>query len=242
MKLSIVIPVYNEEKTLLELLKKVESVRMPFFSGQVIEKEIILVDDCSKDKSREILKELEKTGKYKILYHKVNGGKGRALRTGFEHATGDMIIIQDADLEYDPNDYPRLMKPILEGKTQVVYGSRFKSGKGKLKENMHLTYLLHSVGNWGLTMLTNVLFFTRLTDMETCYKLFTRKVLKKIGTLRAQRFDFEPELTAKILKRGFKIKEIPIRYYSRDFDEGKKITWIDGVKAFWYLLKYRFID
>lgn len=242
MKLSIIIPVYNEEKTLIKILRKVESVKLPSVGCSEIKKEIILVDDCSNDKSREILKKLEKKGKYKILYHKANGGKGRALRTGFRHATGDIILIQDADLEYDPNDYPKLLKPILSGKTKVVYGSRFKSSKGKLKEKQHLTYLLHSLGNWGLTQITNLLFWTRLTDMETCYKVFTRNVLKKIGKLRAQRFDFEPELTAKILKRGFKIKEVPIRYYSRDFDEGKKITWKDGVKAFWYLLKYRFTD
>jgi len=242
MKLSIVIPVYNEEKTLLKILKKVEAVRLPKVGGKEIQKEIILVDDCSKDKSRDILAELEKKKKYKVMYHKVNGGKGRALRTGFSGVTGDIILIQDADLEYDPEDYPKLLIPILQRKTKVVYGSRFKSPNGKFKENMHLTYTLHSIGNWGLTAMTNMLFFTKLTDMETCYKVFTRGVLKKVGKLRAQRFDFEPELTAKILKKGFKIKEVPIRYYSRDFDEGKKITWKDGVKALWYILKYRFVD
>jgi glycosyltransferase involved in cell wall biosynthesis len=242
MKLSVVIPIYNEEKTLLKLLGKVESVRLPLIKGKEIEKEMILVDDCSKDRSREILADLEKKGKYKILYHKKNGGKGMALRTGFQHATGDIILIQDADLEYDPNDYPKLLAPILKGETKVVYGSRFKSNKGKLKEKRHMTYILHAVGNWGLTQMTNLLFWTKLTDMETCYKVFTKEVLKKVGKLRAQRFDFEPELTAKILKRGFKIKEVPIRYYSRDFDEGKKITWRDGLKAFWYIVKYRFVD
>jgi glycosyltransferase involved in cell wall biosynthesis len=241
MKLSIVIPVYNEEKTLRKILKKVKAVRLPRVGGSEISKEIILVDDCSKDRSRKILKDLEKKGGYKVLYHKRNGGKGKALRTGFRHATGDIILIQDADLEYDPEDYPKLLRPILVGKSKVVYGSRFKSRKGNLKKD-RFTYSLHSVGNWGLTMITNVLFWTRLTDMETCYKVFTRKVLKRVGRLRAQRFDFEPELTAKILKRGFRIVEVSIRYYSRDFDEGKKITWRDGVKALWYILKYRFVD
>jgi len=239
MKLSIIIPVYNEEKTLLKLLKKVEEVNLPSFKGKVIEKEIILVDDCSKDKSREILKKIEK--KHKVLYHKKNMGKGTALRTGLEHITGDIILIQDADLEYNPEDYPKLIKPILEGKTKVVYGSRFKSKKGHFKK-MHLTYMLHSVGNWGLTLITSILFFTKLTDMETCYKVFTKDVLNKIGKLRAKRFDFEPEITAKILKKGFKIKEVPINYYSRDFSEGKKITWRDGIKAVWYIIKYRFVD
>jgi len=239
MKLSIIIPVYNEEKTLLKLLKKVEEVNLPSFKGKIIEKEIILVDDCSKDKSREILRGIEK--KHKVFYHKENMGKGAALRTGFEHITGDIILVQDADLEYNPEDYPKLIKPILEGKTKVVYGSRFKSKKGNLKK-MHLTYMLHSVGNWGLTLITSILFFTKLTDMETCYKVFTKEVLNKIGKLRARRFDFEPEITAKILKRGFKIKEVPINYYSRDFSEGKKITWKDGIKAIWFIIKYRFVN
>lgn len=242
MILSIVIPVYNEEKTLLKILRKVESVQLPKVAGKEIEKEIILVDDCSRDASRSILNLLEKKGKYKILFHRKNGGKGRALRTGFRHATGDIIMVQDADLEYEPEDYPLLLAPILSGKASVVYGSRFKYGGGKLKENEHLTYFLHLVGNWGLTMATNILYRTRLTDMETCYKVFTRQVLNRVGKLRARRFDFEPEITAKILKRGFRIKEVPIRYYSRTFDEGKKITWRDGLKAFWYLFKYRFVD
>jgi dolichol-phosphate mannosyltransferase len=219
MKLSIIIPVYNEEKTLLKILKKVEDVKLPLINGKEIQKEIILVDDFSKDKSKEILKQVEK--KHKVLYHKINMGKGTALRTGFKHATGDIILIQDADLEYNPEDYPKLIKPILENKKKVVYGSRFKSKKGHLKR-MHLTYMFHSLGNWGLTVITSILFFTKLTDMETCYKVFTRDVLNKVGKLKATRFDFEPEITAKILKNGFKIKEVPISYYSRDFSEGKK--------------------
>lgn len=230
-KVSIIIPVYNEEKYVEKLIELVDSQELP------LKKEIVIVDDYSKDSTRKILKKLEK--KYKIIYHKKNGGKGRAVRTGLENSTGDIIIIQDADLEYDPKEYNKLIKPILNKKTKVVYGSRFKSGQGHLKENNHITYIFHWVGNKFLTELTNLLFFERLTDMETCYKIFTREVYNKILPLRASRFDLEPELTAKILKKGFKIIEIPIKYHSRDFTEGKKITWKDGVKAAFYLLKYR---
>ncbi len=236
MKLSIVIPVYNEEKTLREILQKVEEVKLDNF-----EKEIIIVDDCSKDNSRKILQELAKKKSYKIIFHSKNQGKGAALRTGFSRATGDVILIQDADLEYDPNDYPKLLQPIIEGEAEVVYGSRFKSKKGKLREHS-FTYLMHSIGNAGLTIITNILYFSKLTDMETCYKAFTRRALEQIGPLRARRFDFEPEITAKFLKNGFRIKEVPINYYSRDFNEGKKITWKDGLKAALYLIKYRFTN
>lgn len=235
-KLSIVIPIFNERDTLEKILKKVEEAPTPGFT-----KEIILVDDGSSDGTRDILRVLAKTKKYRIIFHKKNGGKGAALRTGFSRATGDVILIQDADLEYDPSDYPKLLKPIEEGRTEVVYGSRFKSKKGRLKQN-HLTYYLHLLGNTVLTWLTNILYFTKLTDMETCYKAFTKGALEKLGPLRARRFDFEPEITAKFLKNGFKIEEVPITYYSRDFDEGKKITWKDGVKAAFYLFKYRFVN
>jgi glycosyltransferase involved in cell wall biosynthesis len=235
MKLTIIIPVYNEQKTIQQILRRVNKVKI-----DQIEKEIVIIDDCSKDKSKEILRKLNNPN-IKVIYHKQNQGKGAAIRTGLKHAKGDIILIQDADLEYSPTDYPKLIAPILAGKTSVVYGSRFKSTKGHLKENNHLTFFLHLAGNWGLTMLTNILFNTRITDMETCYKVFRKDVVKKMK-LRAQRFDFEPEITAKILKQGHKIKEVPIRYYSRDFDEGKKITWKDGVKAAWYLIKYRFTD
>ncbi len=241
MKLSIVIPVYNEEKTLLTILRKVEQVKLPKVKGKEIKKEIIMVDDCSKDKSRAILKNLEKKKKYIIKYHKKNGGKGRAVRTGLKCAKGDIILIQDADLEYDPNDYPKLLKPIIDGKTSVVYGSRFKSSKGRFKENNHLTYMFHSLGNWGLTMLTNILFGVRITDMETCYKVMRKEVVKPLK-LRARKFDFEPEITAKIAKRGYKIIEVPIKFNSRDFDEGKKITWRDGISHVFHLLFYRFFD
>jgi dolichol-phosphate mannosyltransferase len=229
MKLSIIIPVYNEEKTLLEIIKKVESIKLPN-----IEKEIIIIDDYSTDSSKDILKELEKSNKYKIFYHKTNQGKGAALRTGFKNSSGDIILIQDADLEYDPNDYIRLLEPILNKETKVVYGSRLT----KTKKHM---YSLHHFGNWFLTFLTNILYSSHLTDMETCYKVFTKEVLSSM-TLKAKRFDFEPEITAKILKKGYKIKEIPISFHGRHFEEGKKITWVDGLKAMYYLLKYRFLD
>ena len=228
---SIVIPVFNEKETILEILDKIESA-----SVLGLKKEIIIVDDFSTDGTRDILSQLKH--KYKIIYHKKNGGKGRALRTGFHFCTGDIVIIQDADMEYDPKDYPKLVKPILERRTKVVYGSRFRSSSGHLKDSV-FGYYLHLLGNYGLTMLTNILFFTWITDMETCYKVFDRRILKKVK-LRAMRFDFEPEFTAKISKKGYKIFEVPINYYSRGFDEGKKITWRDGVKAAYYLFKYRF--
>jgi glycosyltransferase involved in cell wall biosynthesis len=231
--LSIIIPVYNERKYLRKILAKVDSQKVP------LDKEIILVDDCSKDGTKDILKDLEKTDRYRIFYHKINKGKGAAVRTGLSHANGDIILIQDADLEYSPKDYPKLLTPILGGKTQVVFGSRFKSKKGDLKEHQHITFEIHVFGNWFLTHMTNILFFSRLTDMETCYKVFTREVYEAIPRLKATRFDLEPEITAKILKSGFKIKEVPIDYFSRDFAEGKKITWRDGVKAAYYLMKYR---
>jgi len=235
MKLSIVIPIYNEVKTLQEILKKVEAVKL-----HKITKEIVMVDDFSTDGTRDLLKKLAKKKKYKIVFHKKNGGKGRALRTGLKHTTGDIIIIQDADLEYDPEDYKRLIVPILKKRTQVVYGSRFKKQKFSSKQKWAVPS--HYLGNKFLSLITSVLYFRNVSDMETCYKMFTRKALKKIQPLRAQRFDFEPELTAKFIKNRFKIIELPIKYYPRDFDEGKKIDWRDGVKAVMYLLKYRFFN
>jgi len=232
-KLSIIVPIFNEKNTLLEILDKVKSVKL-----KNIKKEIILIDDFSDDGTREILAQLKG---YKILYHKKNQGKGAAIRTGLKNTTGDIILIQDADLEYDPDDYPKLLEPILHDKAKVVYGSRFRSSKGHLKEKRFFSYKLHSLGNRLLTLLTNSLFFVNLTDMESGYKVFTKDVIKNIK-LRARRFDFEPEITAKILKKGYSIKEVPISYYSRDFTEGKKISWKDGIKAAFYLLKYRFVD
>jgi len=227
--LSIVIPIYNEEKTLLTILKAVEAVKLPG-----IKKQIILVDDCSRDGTRDILKKLEKKKKYTILYHKKNRGKGAALRTGFKFARGDIIMIQDADLEYDPKDYPALLKPIVDGKAKVVYGSRLMG----LKKHM---YSLHYVGNTALTLCTNLLFGANITDMETCYKVFRREVLEGMN-LRARKFDFEPEITAKILKKGYTIYEVPIHFYARSFEEGKKITWRDGLVHLYYLCKYRFVN
>ncbi len=227
-KLSIVIPVYNERDTLLELVEKVKKVNL----GQV-KKEIIIVDDFSRDGTRDLLPNIKEC---KIFYHAKNMGKGAALREGFKHASGDIIVIQDADLEYDPNDFTRLMKPILEKRAKVVYGSRFL---GKDKDTKKRFLPSHYIGNRVLSFITSLLFFTKITDMETCYKMFAREVIENIN-LQAKRFEIEPEITTKILKKGYKIVEIPISYTARTSEKGKKINWIDGIKAFLYLLKYRF--
>ncbi len=234
MKLSIIIPVYNEEKTLKKIINKLESVDFG-----ALKTEIVLVDDCSNDGSREILKEIAKSKKYQVIFHKKNAGKGRALRTGFKYATGDLITIQDADLEYEPHDFKKLLKQILNGQTDVVYGSRFL-GQSFLS-NQKWAVPSHYMGNKLLSLVTSILYFRWVTDMETCYKMFTRKAYESV-CLHSQRFDFEPEITAKFIKNGFKIIEVPIRYYPRDFSEGKKICWKDGLKAIWYLIKYRFFD
>ncbi|MFH1317222.1 MAG: glycosyltransferase family 2 protein [Candidatus Woesearchaeota archaeon] len=229
MKLSIIIPTYNEEKTLVEVIKRVKNVKIGNIS-----KEIIIVDDGSRDGTRKIL-HLINDKQIKIIFHEKNKGKGAAIRTGIKNATGEIIMIQDADLEYDINEYPQLLEPILSGKASVVYGSRFINLKKVPK------YRIHYIGNLGLTAITNLLFGGRITDMETCYKVFKAEVIKNIR-LRAKRFDFEPEVTAKVLKKRIKIVEVPISYHCRDFKEGKKITWRDGIKAFFYLIKYRFVD
>jgi len=231
MKLSILIPVYNEKNTVLELLKHVAAVNL-----DGIDKEIIIVDDGSTDGTHQILKGLK--NRYKVIFHKRNMGKGSAIRTALKYATGDILIIQDADLEYDPlTNYKLLIEPIKRGEADVVYGSRFL-GKDKIdcKE-----FYLHYFGNRLLTFITNFLYNSNLTDMETCYKVFTKKVLDGI-ILKAKGFDLEPEITSKLLRKEFKIKEVPISYNSRDFNEGKKITKIDGLKALYYLFKYRFFD
>ncbi len=240
MLLSIVIPVFNEENFLEEILRRVQAVDLG-----PMERELVIVDDCSLDRTPQILAGLEgktsllETAKpfdrpIRVARHQVNQGKGAALRTGFAQAQGDLILIQDADLEYDPEDYPLLLNPLLKGKAQVVYGSRFTGER----RNM---FFHHWVGNKFLTLVTNVLFNTTLSDMETCYKLFTRQSLSGI-VIKSDRFNFEPEITAKILKKGIRIYEVPISYTGREFHEGKKITWVDGLVALWALVKYRFVD
>lgn len=226
-KITILIPVYNEVDTLRAILEKLENAD---FCG--LEKEIILIDDCSTDGTKEIYPSLP----YKVLYHDVNQGKGAALRDGFKEATGDIIVIQDADLEYDPVDYNDLIKLILENKADVAYGSRLNGGKPSRAFMFH-----HLLGNKLLTFVTNVLYNTTLTDMETCYKAFRADFIKDIE-IKSNRFDFEPEITAKVLKKGARLYELSISYYGREFSEGKKITWKDGFHALWALIKFRFID
>ena len=224
--LTVIIPVYDEISTIEEILKQVLAVD--------VKKELVIVDDGSTDGTREWLKNWDKPENVSIYFHKKNSGKGAALQTGIKYAKGDYIVFQDADLEYNPEEYSRLLDPILRGKADVVYGSRFKGE--------HRAFMFHHyVGNKFLTMMTNILYNTCLTDMETCYKMFRREVLEGIR-LRSRRFDVEPEITAKIHKRGYKVYEVPISYSGRDFDEGKKISWKDGFVAIWTLLKYRFFD
>lgn len=234
-KISIVIPIYNEEKTLKAIIHEVEKADV--FG---LEKEIILVDDCSKDGSREILKKYK--NKHKIVFHKNNQGKGGALQTGFKKATGEIILIQDADLEYNPNEYINLLKPILDGKADVVYGSRFMGG-----EAHRVLYFWHYLGNKVLTTFSNMMTNLNLTDMETCYKVFRKEILDQIiPTLESKRFGFEPEITAKIAKLSKKdqcrIFEIGISYAGRTYAEGKKIGMKDGFEAVWCILKYNLLS
>lgn len=228
---SILMPVYNEVSTIHEIIARVNAVEIPGLT-----KELIIVDDGSTDGTREILQAMPNTGTQKIYFHAHNMGKGAALRTGLHYTTGDIILIQDADLEYDPAEYPELLKPILSGRADVVYGSRMTGAK--VRRDFHF---LHFVGNKFLTLLTNILYNTILTDMETCYKVFRADVIKSFQ-IKSNRFNFEPEITAKVLKRKYKLYELPISYYGRDFSEGKKITWRDGFSAVWTLIKYRFVD
>jgi glycosyltransferase involved in cell wall biosynthesis len=223
--LSVIVPVLNERSTVTEIVRRMRAVDLP------MDREIIIVDDGSTDGGEKVMATLEDST-VRLVRHPVNRGKGAAVRTGLGVARGDLILIQDADLEYDPEDWPKLLAPILRGRAQVVYGSRF-TGERK---NM---LFWHWVGNRFLSLVTNVLYNTTLSDMETCYKLFDRKVLDGI-TLRADRFDFEPEVTAKVLKRGYRIYEVPISYTGREPDEGKKITWRDGFGALIALVRYRF--
>lgn len=231
-KISILIPVYNEHQFIREIIARVQAVD---FCG--LAQEIILVDDGSTDGTRAILDALEQEKpELKIYKHSQNMGKGAALRTALHFATGDIVIIQDADLEYDPRDYPELIQLILEERADVVYGTRLASGKPVRAFNV-----LHYFGNKLLTLVTNILYNTTLTDMETCYKAFRADVIKSVH-IRSNRFDFEPEITAKVLKRGYHLYEAPISYYGRDFDQGKKITWRDGIWALWALIKFRVTD
>jgi len=225
MKLSIVIPCYNERATIRAI---VEAVR----AAPVAEREIIIVDDCSSDGTRDILRTEIAPLVDKIFYHEVNQGKGAALRTGFAAATGDIVIIQDADLEYDPQEYPRLLRPIVEGRADVVFGSRFAGGDAH-----RVVYFWHMVGNKFLTLLSNMCTNVNLTDMETCYKVFKREVIQKI-TIEENRFGFEPEITAKVVKLDIVIYEVGISYYGRTYKDGKKIGWRDGFRAIWAILKY----
>jgi glycosyltransferase involved in cell wall biosynthesis len=227
MRISVIIPTYNEAQTIREIIRRVEA--------EQIANEILVVDDGSADGTRDIIREMNGNGPVRTLLHETNQGKGAAVRTGIEHAQGDIIIIQDADLEYDPRDFKALLQPIREEVADVVYGSRFLGGPRRP------VMFWHMVANKSLTLLTNVLYDTILTDMETGYKVFRREIVKNLA-LKAKRFDFEPEFTAKILKQKVRIFEVPITFNPRDYSEGKKIGLKDAFHAVWTLIKYRFVD
>ena len=226
MRLSVIVPVFNEKDTLEHIVERI--------LASPLDKEIIVVDDFSTDGTRDLLPKLE--GRVdQILYHDRNRGKGAAIRTGLAHVTGDMVVIQDADLEYDPAEYPKLVRPIVEGHADVVYGSRFTGQERRV----HLFW--HYMGNKMLTLLSNMTTNLNLTDMETCYKVFRTEVIRGLD-LRCDRFGFEPEVTAKVARLGVRIYEVPCSYHGRDYKDGKKIGWRDGVAAVWYILRFRFLN
>ena len=228
MKLSIVIPVYNEKNTIEKIIGRVQNVNLE------LDKEILLVDDGSTDGTQEILRKLE-TDEVKIFIHEINQGKGKALQTGFSKASGDFVIIQDADLEYDPKEYPQLLAPLLDGRADAVYGSRFLGGPHRV------LFFWHYLGNKMLTTFSNMLSNLNLTDMETCYKVFRKEILDKI-TLKSKRFGIEPEITLKLAKLKCRIYEVPISYSGRDYSEGKKIGWKDGIAAIFHIIRFKFFD
>jgi len=249
-KLSVLIPCYNEIETIREIVERVRAVdiRLRVRDGRykllvepdgtvelAITKEIVIVDDGSTDGTRAVLPDLAKLPDVFVYYHDRNMGKGAAVRTAIEKATGDILLVQDADLEYDPREFPALLQPIVEGRSEVVYGSRFLGGPRKAM------FFTHMMGNKILTLFTNILFDTILSDMETCYKVFTRSVAEQLY-LKSHGWGFDPEITAKILKRGYRIYEVPISYTGREYDEGKKISWRDGLIVMWTLLKYRLVE
>ena len=227
MKLSVIIPIYNEVESLREIVKRVQDTKLAW--------EIVLVDDNSIDGTRDLLKEMAGKDNVRVVLHEKNQGKGAAVRTGFGAARGEVLLIQDADLEYDPRDYPTLLKPLEEGIADVVYGSRFLGGPRRV------VMFWHMIANYLLTFMTNILYNTILSDMETGYKVFRKEVIEGMP-LHAKRFDFEPEFTAKVLKRKYRIYEVPISFNPRDYSEGKKIKLKDAFEAVWTLLKYRFVD
>ncbi len=228
MMLSIVIPVYNEKNTVKDLIRRVQEVDVG------MDKEIIIIDDGSKDGTQEILKNLNQPN-VKVVFHSKNQGKGAALHSGFAKARGDVILVQDADLEYDPREYPRLLEPILDGRADAVYGSRFLGGPHRV------LFFWHYIGNKLLTMLSNMLSNLNLSDMETCYKVFKKEILDRI-TLKSKRFGFEPEITIKLAKQKARIYEVPISYSGRDYSEGKKIGWRDGLAAIFHIIRFKFFD
>lgn len=236
MKLSIIVPVFNEENTILEVIKRLLNTEFP-----KVDREIIIVDDGSTDSTREHLKKI-KSQEIKIIYHKKNSGKGAAVITGINNSNGDYIIIQDADLEYHPKYIKNLLEPILKKNAEVVYGTRLNRMPHLRKEEKKHLFILHYFGNRFLSLITSILYGQWITDMETCYKLFPKKAVENIS-LNAKGFEFEPEITSKLLKQGYKIKEVSITTNPRGYDEGKKLNTIrDGLKALWYLFKYRFVD